>query len=165
MSALRASLALVVVALAFGAPVSRAASIPSRPWATINVCDTKGHPDALGVRGSMPGIGTQRTHLYLRIQVEFQGSDGSWQTLGASGDSGWLDAGKTLLRSQQTGRTFTITPPDKGQPAFVLRAQVRFEWRRGRRVLKRAHAATTGGHKHVMGADPAGFSAATCTIA
>lgn len=164
MSGLRASLALVAVALALGAPPARGAPTPPRPWATINVCDTKGHPDGLGVRGSMPGIGTQRTHLYLRIQVEFQAGDGTWTSLGASGDSGWLDAGKTLLRPQQTGRTFTITPPDKGQPAFVLRAQVRFEWRRGTRVLKRAHAATTAGHKDVTGADPAGFSAATCTI-
>ena len=29
-------------------------------WATINVCDTVLHPDTIGVRGSMPGVGARR---------------------------------------------------------------------------------------------------------
>src|SRR5262245_47393421 len=31
-----------------------------RLWATVNVCDTVGHPDSLGIRGSMPGSGDRR---------------------------------------------------------------------------------------------------------
>ena len=40
-----------------------------------------------------------------------------------------------------------------------------FEWRRGTKVLRHVQAVTTGGHRGVSGADPAGYSAATCAIA
>ncbi len=165
MSGLRASAAAVAGALALAVPAASAAPAPGRPWATINVCDTTGHPDGLGVRGSLPGLGTRRTHMYLRIRVQFQTGQGTWQDLGASGDSGWLDVGKSRVQALQAGRTFTITPPEKGQSAYVLRARVAFEWRRGSRVLRRASALTTAGHRDVMGGDPPGFSAATCSIA
>jgi hypothetical protein len=155
----------LLAALVLAVPARAATAPPGRPWATVNVCDTKAHPNAFGVRGSMPGLGaTRRSHLYLRIQAEFQ-VGGAWRSLGASGDSGWLDAGRTGVPSRQTGRTFTITPPDAGHPAYVLRATVSFEWRRGTKVLRRATAVTTAGHRHVRGADPVGFSAATCAIA
>lgn len=163
---MRAAVAAIAGILALAGPAAARdpASTP-KPWATVNVCDTKSNPDAFGVRGSMPGLGTVRTHMYLRIRGEFQTGSGSWRPLGASGDSGWLDAGKSRTSSRQAGSTFTITPPPPGQPPYVLRATVSFEWRRGSRVLGRARAVTTGGHRGVAGADPAGFSAATCSIA
>jgi hypothetical protein len=34
-----------------------AAARDAGPWATVNVCDTTGHPDGIGIRGSMPGPG------------------------------------------------------------------------------------------------------------
>lgn len=157
--------ALAVMLALAGPATARGAASTAKPWATVNVCDTTDHPDGFGVRGSMPGLGTVRTHLYLRIHAEFQTGAGTWRDLGPTGDSGWLDAGKTLLRSRQTGRTFTITPPDKGRAAYVLRATVGFEWRRGTKVLRRASAVTTAGHRSVTHADPPGFSAATCAIA
>jgi hypothetical protein len=163
---MRAAAVAIVGTLALAGPAARASTITEKPWATVNVCDTKNHPDAFGVRGYMRGLGgRQRTHMYLRIQGEFQTGNGTWSTLGAAGDSGWLDAGKSLARPRQTGRTFTITPPAKGHPAYVLRATVTFEWRRGTRVIRRVHVVTTGGHRGVSGADPPGFSAATCAIA
>jgi hypothetical protein len=169
---IRACAAMVAGSLAIAAPAAaatapNAAATPApkpKPWATVNVCDTKAHPDQFGVRGSMPGIGTQRTHLWMRIQAQYQLGDGTWRDLKSTGDSGWLDAGKTTLRRRQAGQTFTITPPSGGAAAYVLRARVAFEWRRGSRVLKHATAYTTAGHRDAQDGDPAGYSAATCAI-
>jgi hypothetical protein len=61
------------------------------------------------------------------------------------------------------GRTFTIRPP-AGGGVFVLRGVAIFEWRRGDSVVRRARRLTRGGHPGTAGADPAGYSAATCTI-
>ncbi|MGZ6697006.1 MAG: hypothetical protein ACXVFL_15365 [Solirubrobacteraceae bacterium] len=156
-------LALAAPAAARIAPAAGKVS-PDRPWATVNICDTQAHPDAIGVRGSMPGLRTRRTHMYLRIRMQFQQADRTWADLGAAGDSGWLDAGKSRSRVRQVGRTFTIVPPQTGQAPYVLRARVAFEWRRGAVVYRRAQVFTTAGHHGVAGGDPPGFSAALCRI-
>jgi hypothetical protein len=162
---MRAAVAALAATLALAGPAAAATSLSTaKPWATVNVCDTKAHPDAFGVRGYMRGLGKVRTHMYLRIQGEYQTGSGEWRSLGASGDSGWLDAGRSFARPRQTGRTFTITPPAKGRPAYVLHAIVTFEWRRGAKVLRHVQVVTTGGHRGVSGADPTGFSAASCAI-
>jgi hypothetical protein len=54
--------------------------------------------------------------------------------------------------------------PVPGKPAFTLRGLVEFQWRRGKKVLMSANRATTAGHASLAGADPTGFSAATCQI-
>src|SRR4051794_16907741 len=110
-------LAAALAALAFAAPAGAAAA----PWATINVCDTAGHPDGVGVRGWMPGTGDRRDELFMRLQLQFmRRSDDTWHALGGSGDSGFIDVGTGAARGRQTGRTFTLMPPADGQPAFVL---------------------------------------------
>jgi hypothetical protein len=67
-------------------------------------------------------------------------------------------------RGRQAGRTFTLSPPGAGRPAFVLRGLVTFEWRRDQQVVRRARRATSAGHPGTPGADPEDFSAATCSI-
>jgi hypothetical protein len=135
------------------------------PWATVNVCDTDGHPDGVGVRGWMPGTGDRRDELFMRLQLQFlRRSDNSWHTLGGSGDAGFVDVGNGDARARQAGRTFTLTPPAAGQPAFVLRGVVTFEWRRDGAVVRRARRATTAGHPATAGAEPDDYSAATCSI-
>src|SRR4051794_39987188 len=77
MSARRASMACLAVLLACAAPaaarVQRSSPSPAvaGPWATVNVCDTSAHPDTIGVRGSMPGTGSAKDDLYMRIQVQY----------------------------------------------------------------------------------------------
>jgi hypothetical protein len=144
---------------------SGATRLPS-PWATVNVCDTAGHPDGIGVRGWMPGTGDRGDELFMRLQVQFlRRSDGTWRALGGSGDSGFLDVGSGAARGgRQAGRTFTVAPPAQGQPAFVLRGLVTFEWRSDGVVVRRARRATTGGHPGTPGADPENASAPTCSI-
>jgi len=137
---------------------------PRKLWATVNVCDTVGHPDSFGVRGSMPGSGRRREEMFMRFRVQFlSASDGRWHMLRPGGDSGFVDVG-TAARARQAGVTFTVTPPPRGRSAHQLRAVLSFEWRRGDTVVRHARRRTTAGHPGTAGADPASFSAATCAI-
>ena len=125
-----------------------------RLWATVNVCDTVGHPDSMGIRGSMPGSGDKREAMFMRIQVQyFKPSDEQWHDLGTGGDT-----------ARQAGRTFTITPPRPGAAPYVLRGMVTFEWREDGTVVRRARKRTSAEHPKTAGADPPGASAATCSI-
>jgi hypothetical protein len=143
----------------------QAAVRDSGPWATVNVCDTAGHPDGIGIRGAMPGTGDRDDELFIRLQVQFlRRSDGTWRGLGRGADSGFIDLGHGAARVRQAGRTFTLSPPAVGQPAFLLRGLVTFEWRRDGDVLRRARRVTSAGHADAVSADPPGFSAATCSI-
>ena len=160
---IRAALAAAAGALALLAFAAAGGAAPS-PWATVNVCDTAGHPDGIGIRGWMPGTGDKRDQMFMRLQLQFQRrSDNTWRTLGGSGDSGFVAAGSGA-RGRQTGRTFTLSPPAAGQPAVVLRGVVTFEWRRDGTVVRRTRRTTTAGHPGTPGADPDDYSAATCSI-
>src|SRR5947207_14010398 len=59
---LRATLGAIALLMAAvpapaGARQADAITHSKRLWATVNVCDTVGHPDSIGIRGSMPGDG------------------------------------------------------------------------------------------------------------
>lgn len=168
MTPLRATLGAIALLMA-AAPACAAARQADpilhdkRLWATVNVCDTVGHPDSIGIRGSMPGDGRGAVRMRMRFRLQYQAPSGRWRPL-AAGESGWVAVGSGRLRTGQAGQTFTITPPGAGRP-YVLRGVVSFQWRRGRHVVARARRVTTAGHGATRGADPAGFSAATCRIA
>ena len=153
-------------------PSAGPAAVPTPPgsrdpqlWATINVCDTTGYPDGVGIRGSMPGTGDRRDALYMRFQVQFyRPSAGAWGSLGRAGDSGFLELGNGDARARQAGRTFTVMPPPAGRPAYLMRGLVTFEWRRDGAVVRRARRLTSDGRPGTPGADPADFSSATCSV-
>jgi hypothetical protein len=164
-SAFRVRLAAAVAAALAVLALAVSAGAAPGPWATVNVCDTDGHPDGAGVRAWMPGTGKERDELFMRLQLQFlRRSDNSWHTLGGSGDAGFIDVGNGAARGRQAGRTFTLMPPAQGQPAFVLRGVVTYEWRRDGAVFRRARRATTAGHPGTVGAEPDDYSAATCSI-
>jgi hypothetical protein len=158
-------LALIAAAPAGARPRPPAQARPAQPWATVNVCDSVGHPDSIGIRGSMPGPAEHGVEMFMRFQVQFlRHADGLWHNLGAAADSGFVDLGPAHPGARQSGQTFTITPPRPGQPAHELRGVVTFEWRRGAVVLRHVRRRTTAGHPDTAGADPVGFSAATCLV-
>jgi hypothetical protein len=167
-SGIRALAAAASAALLVALPAASVAAPPddrsSDPWATVNVCDTVGHPDGIGIRGSMPGTGDRRDELFMRIQIQFRLADGTWRGIGRAADSGFLDLGDGDARVRQAGRTFTLMPPSAGKPAFVLRGLVTFDWRRDDTVVRRVRRLTAAGHDNTPGADPDDFSAATCSI-
>ncbi|HEY2569833.1 MAG TPA: hypothetical protein VGI27_00085, partial [Solirubrobacteraceae bacterium] len=86
----------------------------------------------------------------------------AWTDLTKGASSGYANVG-TGASSRQAGRSFQLNPVP-GQPAFTLRGVVGFQWRRGKTVLAQTSLATTAGRDSLAGADPAGFSAATCLI-
>jgi hypothetical protein len=164
---LAAIAALLAAIVAAGAAARGAPPIyqNKRLWATVNVCDTVGHPDSIGIRGSMPGSGDRAEVMFMRFQVQYYtAQDRLWHNLGEGADSGFVEVGSAKYRTRQSGRTFTITPPRPGSPAYLLRGVVTFEWRKDGEVTRRARKRTTSGHPDTKGSDPPGFSAATCSI-
>jgi hypothetical protein len=134
-----------------------------RLWTTINVCDTVGHPDSIGIRGSMPGDGDKTEVMFMRFQVQlFDAAQARWHSLEGA-DSGFVKLG-SARKARQSGNTFTITPPRPGAAPYLLRGVVTFEWREADEVVRHARRSTTAAHSNTAGSDPAGFSSATCTI-
>lgn len=133
-------------------------------WATVNICDTSGHPNTVGVRGSMPGSGVKDERMFMRFQLQyFRASDKRWHNIGVGGDSGFMPVGSARYMVREAGRNFTVRPPRTG--SFILRGAVTFEWRQDGEVVRRARKRTRSGHPGTKGADPAAYSAATCEVA
>jgi hypothetical protein len=133
-------------------------------WATINICDTERHPDTIGIRASMPGSGKKAEKMYMRFQVQyFRPSTQIWAPTDATVDSGFQSVGSALFRRRESGWNFSITPPPAGQ-TYRLRGIVSFEWRIGKKVVRKAQKRTHSGHKGTFGADPKNASAAECVI-
>jgi hypothetical protein len=130
-------------------------------WATINVCNPKDQPDIVGVRGSMPSDGHQRDRMYMSFRLQYLNTTTKhWVDLaGATPTFIWVGSGS----ARQGGQSFQLMPA-AGRPAFTLRGLVEFQWRRGRAVLQSTRRPTTAGHVSLAGADPRGFSAASCQI-
>ncbi len=134
-------------------------------WATINICTPADQPRTLGIRGSMPGDRRAHDQMYMRFHLQYQDAKSKkWFDLPAKDKRApkflHVGAGASV---RQGGGSFQLEP-QAGKPAFSLRGVVEFQWRRGGRVLQTATRATTAGHRSVTGADPAGFSSASCLI-
>jgi hypothetical protein len=130
-------------------------------WATINVCSPKNAPNVVGVRGSMPGDGQSKDMMYMRFRLQYyEETTRKWLELGHGADSGMLLVGPAST-VRQYGRSFTLAAPTR---AVKLRGLVSFEWLRGKRVVYSTERVTSSGRKNVAGADPAGYSAATCLL-
>ena len=132
-------------------------------WATVNICDTPGNPDTIGVRAQMPGSGKSNERMYMRFRVQFFSQvDQKWHNFLADGtQSGWVSVGSARYKARQSGWSFPFEL-EPGQE-FELRGTVSFQWRRGTKVVRRAAKRTSSGHKTAL-SDPEGYSAATCTL-
>jgi hypothetical protein len=149
-----------------------------RLWATINVCDTPEQPNALGIRGSMPGNGL-RERMYMRFRAEyFDGTTNAWAPAN-NAVSPWIYAGSARYRYREAGWTFTFAQPPTGQ-TYTMRGMVDYQWRLRKRrrrrslrplphkarwvVARRRTKPTRSGVRAVSGSDPAGISKALCLI-
>ena len=150
------------------APASAAAQKPhdsKRLWATVNICDTAAHPNEIGIRASMPGV-EQRTKLRMRFRVQyFAASDGTWHNFSSDPrtDSGWITVGRQRGGVVESGWNVTFKPPSSGGE-HRLRGSVHFRWVRNGKALHASRRITEAGHRSTKGADPRGYSAATCSI-
>jgi hypothetical protein len=132
-------------------------------WATINVCNPPDQPDAVGVRGSMPGDGNAHDKMYMSFRLQYLESAGQrWIDLAAGALPQYVAVG-SAKSARQGGRSFQLVPVP-GKPPFDLRGVVSFQWRRGSTVELSLSRPTTAGKMSLAGADPAGFSAANCAI-
>jgi hypothetical protein len=142
------------------AAVLAAAAAPAPgPWATVNVCDTAKHPDAIGIRASMPGV-PRRAQLAMRFRVQYRTDSGDWADV-AGADSGWRRLGSGHGFPVESGWSFTFA---HSSSEVVLRGVVRFRRRAPDSAPRFAERPTTAGHRSSAGADPPGYSAATCTL-
>lgn len=135
-----------------------------QPWATINVCDTPEHPNVVGIRASIPGSGKGGERMFVRIVVQYlRPGPGTWHPVGPQADSGFVPVGSGKARTRELGRNFILQDPP-ARTSHIVRGFVRFEWRRGEQVVRSATRLTRAARPHTVGADPPGFSAATCEI-
>jgi hypothetical protein len=130
-------------------------------WATINICNPKDQPDILGVRGSMPSDGRPRDTMYMSFRLQYVNSSTKRWTDLAETKSSFVYVGSGAAR--QGGQSFQLMPVP-ARPAVTLRGLVEFQWRRGKIVLQSTRRPTTAPHTSLAGADPRGFSAASCQI-
>jgi hypothetical protein len=130
-------------------------------WSTINICDTKKHPNIVGVRGRMPGNGDSKQTMYVKLLIQFKNSKGKWVQVTKNGTSPWLKAGNAKFTWGENGWNFSISIK-KGQK-FNFRGQAKYEWRKTGNVVRSGARYTTSGHQTAK-SDPEGYSAATCTV-
>jgi hypothetical protein len=160
-------LATALLTLAIGcatgalAHTAAAQAKPSELWATVDLCNTAAHPDTIGIRGSMPGDGRARDRMYIRFLVQsLDESTHTWSNVGRSADSGFVLVGSGAL-TRQAGRSFEFKPT---ATTFTLRGMVEFQWHHAGRTVRSVMLASTAEHKSLAGAEPKGFSAATCAL-
>jgi hypothetical protein len=131
-------------------------------WGTINVCSPVDQPNTVGIRGSMPDDGHAKDKMYMSFRLQHQNAAKQWVDLtGANAQTGYLLVGRAATR--QGGASFQLVPI-AGAPAMTLRGVVSYQWRRGKLVIASLTRPTSAAHKSLAGADPAGFSAASCVI-
>jgi hypothetical protein len=150
-------------------------------WATVNICDTSGSPNALGIRTSVPGNGSSE-RIWARYTAQWwSAASHEWKTVGGSGVTDWNFVGEADMSARQAGWTFRFVQPPAGA-TYVMRGIVELEWRdevqaarRARRSRKARRAQrvevvrertllTETGMQGVQGGDPAGTSKAMCLI-
>ena len=162
--AIRAVLAALAAGLALLAGATSGGAAPS-PWATVNVCDTTGHPDGIGIRAWMPGAGDKREELFMRLQLQFlRRSDNAWRALGGSGDSGFVDVGNGSRADARAGarsrsrrrRTASRRSSCAGSPRSNGAATATWSAARAARRPRAMPARSA--------LSPGDYSAATCSI-
>jgi hypothetical protein len=162
-------------------------------WATVNICDTQDSPNALGIRLSVPGNGSDE-RIFARYTAQWwSGEKQKWLTVDGSGTTSWVPVGSADMSSRQAGWTFRFVQPAAGT-TYVMRGVVELQWRdrvqrtrrahrghaarrpgtlrrkprrkarRAQRVVRERTLLTKTGMKGVQGGDPAGLSKAMCLI-
>jgi hypothetical protein len=134
--------------LAIASAHSRRSEADERPyWATVNVCDTKDSPNALGVRTSVPGNGT-RQRIFARYTAQWWSeADQKWLTVEGSGVTPWVLVGSADMASGQAGWTFTFVQPPEGT-TYVMRGVVELEWRDNAAAARRVHRSRLARKRH-----------------
>jgi hypothetical protein len=126
-------------------------------WATVNICNTRRYPNAIGIRGQMPSLGFNAS-LAMHIGVDFWViTKHRFQPVPRTSQS--VSLGRSHAGLRQGGVRFKF-PSHAGH----LRGSVTFVWRLGRRVIGSITRKTTGGHHGADFGDPPRYSSSQCWI-
>ncbi len=163
------SLKLLAPLIALAAAAPAAESTPAHSlyasrelWATVDVCSPKDQQSTIGIRGSMPSDGHKGDTMFMSFRVQyFDAAKKQWVNVAKGAESGYVAVSAAAAAASQAGRNFQLVPT---AGPFRLRGVVDFQWREGTKVVFEATRLTTTGHKASVGADPAGYSSATCKI-
>jgi hypothetical protein len=126
-------------------------------WATVNVCNTGGHPNVVGIRGQMPGLGLTATMSMEFHATYWSATRRRFLEVPKAIKKLRLGAGVTGLH--QDGVDFYFQPG-----AGLLSGEVTFQWRIGSKVVGSVTKQATKGHPSADFGDPTHFSAASCRI-
>jgi hypothetical protein len=130
-------------------------------WATVDVCETPHQPNTIGIRGSMPSDGHPRDVMYMRFEVQlYDATTKQWADVGKSADSGFVPIGTGAV-PRQGGHSFSFKP---APTPYMVRGLVEYQWRRAGHLVHLASRTTAAGHASLAGAEPKGYSAATCEL-
>jgi hypothetical protein len=126
-------------------------------WATVNICNTKNHPNVVGIRGQMPALGF---NSLLSMQVELRyWSDAAKRYKALPSTRQTIALGTEKAGLHQSGLSFRFSPH-----AGTLAGTIRFEWRLNRRSIGHAVRHTSPDHPDADQGDPVHFSAGKCDI-
>ena len=109
-------------------------------WSTVNICDTEQSPNALGVRASVPGNGSNE-RIFARYTAQWWSSAAQeWKTVGGSGVTDWVYLGTADMTSRQAGWTFRFVQPPEGT-TYVMRGAVELQWRDQAKAARKSRRA------------------------
>jgi hypothetical protein len=134
-------------------------------WATVDVCNAADDPPhTIGIRASAPGVdGDAHEEMYIRFRLQhLEAAEDRWVNLSDGADSGFVLVGPAKT-ARQYGWLFVLKPAAGAHP-LTLRGVVTFQWRSGTTISQTLSRPTTAGHRSLAGADPPGFSEATCLL-
>lgn len=140
------------------AAVRRAERSPNL-WATVNICNSSGHRNTIGIRGQMPALGFAAT-LTMAFQLDYWSSSAArFLPIQSPKARRTKQFGVVVSRLEQAGAQFSFGPH-----AGRLSGTVTFTWARGGRVIGQTTRATTAGHPSAAYGSPPHYSAAQCTL-
>lgn len=128
-------------------------------WATVNICDTRKHPNVIAIRAQMPALSFP-TRMSELIKVDYWDPKAKrFRPDPNPGARHLVQLGVVSFGYEQGGQAF----PFKGYKG-LLRGTVTFQWRRSGKVLLTQTRHTTAGHPTADHGDPPGHSTAHCRI-
>jgi hypothetical protein len=126
-------------------------------WATVNICNSRRHPNVMGIRGQMPSLGF-KANLAMKFAVDFWViSKHEFRPVPHVGES--VSVGTSRLGLRQGGVRFKFSAH-----AGHLRGSVTFLWRLGHRVIGSVTRKTSGGHHSADFGDPPRYSSSQCWL-
>jgi hypothetical protein len=126
-------------------------------WATINICNSKHHPNVVGIRGQMPTLGF---NSLLTMQVELRywsDADKRYESLPSTKET--ISLGTERTGVHQGGISYKFSPH-----SGTLAGTVRFDWRLKSRSIGHAVRTTSTGHSDADQSDPVHFTAGKCEL-